>query len=473
MKRFLEECITTYPKSLISDGIKTYEYYEFYNLSKEHANNLKSIYKKSKCVILCENEINTSIAIISCWLADLVPVPISKNYGTQHYKLIIDFIEPQLLITDFDDVDDVNIGIYNIVRTAYIREYHQSTFDEELTDVSLIMCTSGSTGIPKGVMLTSDALQKNVSGISEYLNINYTDRILIARPLCHSAVLTGEFLVGLYNGADIYFINQKYSPTAIIQYADKVKATVLCGTPSLINHIAIFLSRIGKELQIKTLSVSGECLTSEKAIKIRKAFRNTKIFNVYGLTEASPRVAYLPCHLFDEHPESVGVPLRGVQIRIVNDLGEDVSYNEHGHIIVNSESLMKGYYKNPKLTKRVMSNGWLKTGDIGYKDSNGYLYILSRVDDMIIKAGMNIYPKEIENNILTLEQIYDCVAYGIKTNNGQAIGIDIVLDKHVLNASKKDVISWLTKVLPEYQIPDKVNIVDELKRNVSGKLIRK
>lgn len=472
MEKFLCECINAYPESLISDGIDTYKYYEFFDLCKEHANNLRCINKKSKCVIVCENEINTSLAIITCWISGLVPIPISKNYGTQHCKLIIDFIEPQLLILDFDDVNDLNIGIYNIARKAYVREYHQSTLDEELTDVSLIMCTSGSTGIPKGVMLTSNALQKNVSGISEYLNINYTDRILIARPLCHSAVLTGEFLVGLYNGSDIYFINQKYSPTAIIQYADKVKATVLCGTPTLINHIAVFLSRIGKELQIKTLSISGECLTSEKAIKIRKAFRNTKIFNVYGLTEASPRVAYLPCHLFDEHPESVGVPLRGVRIRIVNDLGEDASYNEHGHIIVNSESLMKGYYKNQELTERVLSNGWLKTGDIGYKDSSGYLYILSRVDDMIIKAGMNIYPKEIENNVLTLEQIYDCVAYGIKTNEGQSIGIDVVLNREFVNASKKDVLGWLMKVLPKYQIPDKVNIVDELKRNASGKLIR-
>ena len=134
---------------------------------------------------------------------------------------------------------------------------------------------------------------------------------------------------------------------------------------------------------------------------------------------------------------------------------------------------MKGYYKNKRATQEAIIDGWLNTGDVGYKDQEGNLFILSRADDMIIKGGMNIYPKEIEDQIIKINQIEECVAYGKRGEVGENIAVDVVLkcsgEKLI---SKKELAALMSNVLPSYQMPSEINIVDTLKRNASGKIVR-
>ena len=134
---------------------------------------------------------------------------------------------------------------------------------------------------------------------------------------------------------------------------------------------------------------------------------------------------------------------------------------------------MKGYYKDPEITNQALENDWLRTGDIGYKDGNGYLYVLSRADDMIIKGGMNIYPQEIEGALQNLTEIKECIAYGIGCGCGQTIAVDLVPSDPAKELGTKDFMKLFQKVLPAFQLPTQVNIVDTLERNASGKLIRK
>ena len=160
------------------------------------------------------------------------------------------------------------------------------------------------------------------------------------------------------------------------------------------------------------MAISGECLSSGIAKNIRDVFPNADIYSIYGLTEASPRVSYLPPADFDKYSESVGIPIDGVKVKIIDvQTGGDLPANSRGLVMISSPSLMKGYYNDQSLTQKTIVNGWLNTHDIGYKDENGYLYILGRADDMIIKAGMNIYPREIENAINKLPEISECLAY--------------------------------------------------------------
>lgn len=187
------------------------------------------------------------------------------------------------------------------------------------------------------------------------------------------------------------------------------------------------------------------------------------------MTENSPRVSFLPPSKFDEFPESVGIGLVDTIIRIVDDNGDDVEKGKPGHVVVKSKSVMLGYYKEPKETNNKIRDGYLWTGDMGYKDSSNNLYILGRVDDMIIKAGLNIYPREIESILLRCAYIENCVAYGVKRNGTDQIQVDIVL-KQVITES--ELWKMLCEMLPGHLIPDKIAIVDTLKRNASGKLVR-
>lgn len=431
----------------------------------------KKLPAKSRCAVLCERELNTAISILSCWYAGMIPVPMSKNYSEKHCVHIVDYITPDCLISDSARLYTYDIPFYNITTLKYENEKNNFNADSALSDVAVIMCTSGTTGVPKGAMITEDGLIRNVINISKYFSVISKDKILIARPLYHCAVLTGEFLLSMYKGLDILFFDETYNPSAIVNLLERENIKVMCGTPTLFNHISALYKRLGKTSNLNTTALSGECLTGKIAANIRSCFPNTSIYNVYGLTEAAPRISWLSPELFDTHPESVGIPLEETTIKIADssNLDHELIVNERGIILVKSPSVMKGYYRNEKLSQKRILDGWLNTGDIGYKDENGLLYICSREDDLIIKAGMNIYPQEIENAVRQIGIVDDVVVYGIKNDSGQSIGINIALKNFI---TKKEILTLFSEILPSYQMPDTLNIVNDIEKNASGKAIR-
>ena len=150
----------------------------------------------------------------------------------------------------------------------------------------------------------------------------------------------------------------------------------------------------------------------------------------------------------------------------------DCQVNKPGRIYVKSPSIMKGYYRNEILSKQVIIDGWLDTGDIGYINELGFLFVLSRSDDMIIKGGMNIYPKEIESAINSLQTVTESLVYGVSSKIGDAIAASVVLNEENKNLDKKMLLHQFSEVLPAFQIPSTLEIVDTLPKNASGKLIR-
>jgi len=476
MWAFINDCISKNENSILFDKDNKILYNELLKIVEKTGDIFKKILpSKSKCAILCDKGLNTAITILSCWYADLIPIPMSKNYGEKHCENIINLINPDIIIYDKKILISFSGMWFNIITNEIINNQIVTKVEDILNDVAIIMCTSGTTGMPKGAMITKQGLIKNVENIAAYFDIKKDDTIIIARPIYHCAVLTGEFLVSLYKGLNIGFFDESYNPVSLINFINENKITVLCGTPTLFNHISMCLSRTDYENNIKTIAISGECLSKKVAKNIRFPFPNVNIYNIYGLTEAAPRVSYLPPEYFDEYPESVGIPLNDNFIKIVDieNNGKELQNNMHGKIMIKSPSIMKGYYNNEILTKSVLIDGWLDSGDIGYKDENGFLYIVSRVDDMIIKAGMNIYPKEIEDIINEIDIIDGSIVYGICDGNGQNIAIDLVLNKKIDNIGIKELMKIFADVLPSYQIPTNVNIIDKIERNASGKIIRR
>lgn len=473
MWEFLENKLRRYGEAHFVDKDRKFTYKEISALSVKHGEALKKrLDSGSKCAVLCENGLDAGLAILSCWYADMIPIPLSMNYGKIHCEKIIELTCPDILITDKEDTELLAFR-YDLSEHKFIGNGTETKREEELEDIALIMCTSGTTGTPKGVMIGVDALKDNVKRITGYFNITANDTIMIARPLYHCAVLTGEFLTAIDNGLDIVFFDDKYNPGSVLQYAVKNRVTVLCGTPTLFSHISAYIRRNHTEHGIKKAAISGECLNSKTASDIRDCFPQTQIFNVYGLTEASPRVSWLPPEFFDDYPGSVGIALDDIEIEVVDDNYDRLPVGVHGKIMVRTPCIMKGYYRNGTATQKAIIDGWLYTGDIGYKDDNGFLFVLSRADDMIIKGGMNIYPKEIEDQVISIDQVEACVVYGKHADVGQMIAMDVVLkDSADKVITKKELAELVSKVLPSYQMPAEINIVESLKRNASGKVVR-
>ena len=442
-----------HPKQKICEGNAYMTYEEVVIYSEIFANKLKS---ERCCAILCVSEMMSAVALLSCFAAEVTAVPLSVRYGGKHCRRILKKIGVTAIITDV-------CGELEVVDA-------DAPFYEEPNDhPALIMCTSGTTGEPKGAMLSETNILTNVWDICSYMKTDFNDKILISRPLYHCAVLTGEFLCSLLKGAEVRFYSNDFNPAAILDIIEKYGITVFCGTPTILGALAAFVRR-KSSLPIKSVVISGECLNSCTADKISKVFFDANIYHVYGLTEACPRVSYLPPHLFSKYPTCVGVPLRSVQIKVVKNDGTLADAGESGILWVRGENIMMGYYKDEELTDKALKEGWLCTGDIAVVNEEGLLEIKGRSDDLIIRAGMNIYPTEIESVLRTDKRVRDVLIYGIKDElYGERIGLKISGDFQ----SVSEVQTLCIRLLPNYQCPSKIDILEELPKSASGKIIRR
>lgn len=434
---FLKNKMLHHLDQVVSNDAESITYRELI----EYAESFGETLTKDKYGLLFDSDLNTAKALLACLYAKKTAVLLSKKYGQANIQQIIDTIKLSYLITDD--------GIKQISNEQ--EEY------EDLSDVALIMCTSGTTGVPKGAMITYNNLIVNLGDISSYFDLNASDHILIARPLYHCAVLTGELLVSLSKGLRISFMSEGFVPSKILKNARKSDVTTLCGTPTLLYHLSRINLKSREPLILRNIAVSGECMTQKVAQLMREAFPNTNIYNVYGLTEASPRVSYLPPSEFDNNPTSVGLVLPSLRAKI-----------EDNELVIFGNSIMKGYYNNFEATTHAKQNGWLHTGDIAEIDSNGRIYIKCRKDNMIIRAGMNIYPNEIENVLKQDENISDVLAYGVKKDNvSEKIHIKVVT-----NLTELEIYNICKEKLASYELPDSIEIVDDILKNASGKVIR-
>lgn len=406
------------------------------------------------CAILCSSEMAASMSLLACFAAGVTAVPLSMRYGEAHCNKILDTISPDAIITDING----ELTVYKLKDCRYIAP------DEH---PALIMCTSGTTGKPKGAMLSEKNILTNVSDIADYFTMDKSDTILIARPLYHCAVLTGEFLTAIVRGANIRFYSEQFNPTKMLELIKEYGITAFCGTPTLLSIMARF-NRSNATATLRQICISGECMGSETGRKIRAAFPACRIYHIYGLTEACPRVSYLPPEHFEEYPDCVGIPLKSVLIKILNEQGNLCRANEEGILYVKGDNVMLGYYREPEKTAKVLKDGWLCTGDIAVINDAGFLRINGRNDDLIIKSGMNVYPAEIEGVIKQDTRVREVLIYGFRDRFGTQIGMKLVGDFSSTEEAKQ----LCKEMLPSFQVPSVIELVDELPKNGSGKIIR-
>ena len=455
----IENEMERYADSVVKEGKNIFTYKEVLVAVRTLARKIsKSAKSGQKAAILCESELNMAISILACFKAGVTAIPTTDRYGERYCQRIVDICKPDILIREVnsENSDDNRIVIDKV----------NNDFDENLCDVALIMYTSGTSGTPKGVMLTYSNILSNLQDINEYFEVGNDDKILILRSVFHMAVLMGELLISLYRGVNIEFFNQKFDPIRAIKIIESEEITIICATPTILFYLLKFIDRFGKNV-LRVIVSSGECMTKIIADRLIEKFPMANIYNVYGMTEASPRIAYLDYRLFRQYKTAVGVPLKSVECKI-----------SAGQLFVKGPNIMKGYYKKTaqngsgyELSSIIDADGWLRTGDAAVIE-NGIITIKGRMDNMIIKGGMNIYPEEIENVLKSVPLIVDVLAVGIKSLEvGEKILLKIVPENEAIK--ENDIFQICKEKLPQYMLPDSIEIVDDIERNAVGKVVRR
>ncbi|MED3623060.1 fatty acid--CoA ligase family protein [Neobacillus thermocopriae] len=337
-------------------------------------------------------------------------------------------------------------------------------------DTAVILYTSGTTGKPKGAMLTHKNLYSNAKDVGDYLNMNNDDRVITTLPMFHVFCLTVALNAPLLRGATLLIV-PKFSPKEIFQVAKNYKATVFAGVPTMYNFLYQYPEGNPEDLKTLRLCISGGASLPVSLLNNFEKKFNVLISEGYGLSEASPVTCFNPLDR-PRKPGSIGTSIINVETKVVNELGEEVPHGVVGELIVRGPNVMKGYYKMPEETAAVLKNGWLYTGDMARMDEEGYFYIVDRKKDLIIVGGYNVYPREVEEVLYDHPDIVEAVVLGVPDpNQGEAVHAYVVSKNPSL--TDVDIISYCKEHLAKYKVPSSVFFLEELPKNTTGKILRR
>lgn len=338
--------------------------------------------------------------------------------------------------------------------------------------VAQIIYTSGSTGRPKGVVLTHRNLVANTRSILAYLQLTADDSVMAVLPFVY-AYGNSVMLTHLFVGGTLVIENNMLYPHVVLDSMIKTGVTGLSGVSTtyalLMNHSNLKSYAFSA---LRYLTHAGGPMSSELLARLRTVFPHQRVFLMYGQTEASARLTYLPPELLDIKKGSAGRAIPGVTLKIVKEGGVAAGEGEIGEVWACGDNIMQGYWQDPELTAGVLRDGWLHTGDLGRLDGEGYLTIEGRNNEMIKSGAYRISPSEIEEILLQHVQIKEVGVVGIEDPIlGQKICAVIAL-KEAGALTEQDIMAYCAQRLVQYKRPKVIVIVSALPKSPSGKILR-
>ena len=389
-----------------------------------------------------ENMDNTESAIP----ADL-PIKLSIHGDKEGWQSYEGFLESGISISPTDNIE----------------------IDQD-NDDALYLFTSGSTGAIKCVPMTWRQLDYFPYDIINVVGMGPEDRGISLLPFSH---ISGPIVINLclVSGTSC-ILTQRWRPDLIVDYFEKYKVTWAHTVPPMADLILKGRPETRDLSKVRFIALMGTSVPIKILQDMEQAIPSCRAIQGYGLTETNPMLTLLPLEMHELKRGSIGKPLNNVEIRVVNEQGNDVSIDETGELIVRGPKVFKGYLNNPDLNSKVIKNGWFYTGDIVKKDSEGFFYHLGRKDDIINTGGLKVYPAEIEAVLLKHHSVEDAVVYALpEKKRNYIITAEVVLQNEV-SLNTRDLRSYMLKHLAHYKVPSNIEVVKAIHRSPIGKPIR-
>jgi long-chain acyl-CoA synthetase len=341
-------------------------------------------------------------------------------------------------------------------------------------DTAIIIYTSGTTGRPKGAELTHSNLLQNAILSADLVGIQPSDTLLIVLPLFHIFAMTVLMNAGLYHGASSVLL-PRFDAEAVFALMAKHQVSIFAGVPTmywgLLNYREEKFDYAAIAANLK-IAVSGGASLPVQVLKDFETRFKVPIIEGYGMSEGSPVVTF-------NHPDrprkpgSIGTPVWGVEVKLIDEQGQMVPLGEKGQLLYRGHNVMKGYYHKPEATAETLQNGWLHSGDVAIQDEDGYFYIVDRTKDMIIRGGFNVYPREVEEVMIQHPAISLVAVIGVPNEEyGEEIKACVVL-KDGSSASTEEIIQWTSERIAAYKYPRMVELMDGLPMSATGKILKK
>ncbi|MFH1621678.1 MAG: long-chain fatty acid--CoA ligase [Candidatus Omnitrophota bacterium] len=454
--------------------------------------------KEDRVALLLSNSPHFVICYFAIIKLGAIVVPINHMFKAEEISYIISDSRASVLITSgayLDTAIDIRKEIEcfkHILSTRKAKEEiisiyewiydSQKEFDQRTEvsqdDIAAILYTSGTTGYPKGAMLSHGNLISNVLASKEAIGVTNKDKAICILPLFHSFAASVCMLLPLYAGGTVVIMRSARPFKRTIRAIIKNRVTVFVGIPSLYNILKdVKLPKILNSFIIRFILPIRVCISGAAALPIPTWERFQKRFRVpllegYGLTEASPVVSLNPYKGINK-AGSIGLPLNGVEVIIVNEKGNPVEAGQVGEIIVKGPNVMKGYFDKPDATQETIKNSWLYTGDLGKKDQDNYIYIVGRKKDMVNVRGLNVYPREIEDLLYQHPKVKEAAVIGVADYHKGEVPKGFIVLEDGVSATEREFILYLREHLANYKIPRHIEFRQNLPKNTTGKILKR
>lgn len=342
-------------------------------------------------------------------------------------------------------------------------------------DIAFLQYTGGTTGVAKGAMLTHRNIIANMLQIAEWMRPSLKEGreiAVLALPLYHIFSLTVNGLAMMFYGACNLMITNPRDIAGFVKTLRTNRFTLVCGLNTLFNALMNHPNFTKINFKSLKISVAGGMALQSAVAERWKKLTNTPIVEGYGLTETSPVVSCNPIDGTDK-VGTIGLPLPSTEIKFIDDEGKEVPAGEPGEICVRGPQVMAGYWQKPDETKKMMTeDGWLKTGDVGIMDNDGFTKIVDRKKDMILVSGFNVYPNEIEDVVVSHPKVLEAAAVGVPDpHSNEAVKIFVVAKDTSL--TKEEIVSHCKNNLTGYKVPKHVEFRKELPKSNVGKILRR
>ena len=479
----LELTAKKYPsRTALSFEGRKISYRELDDLSSAFAGSLASLGVKrgGAVAILLNNSPEFAVAYFGIVKAGAAAVPLNTFLAAPEIEYILSDCGAKVLVTapEFKDRTQALHGVKIISASELASPSHLAgeggAFAPGEGDLpAAILYTSGTTGKPKGVVLTHENLLSNADACVKMFKVTRKDRFLLFLPMFHAFSFMVCLLLPVTIGARVIILRSVKPFSNVIKAVVFGRASFFIAIPPVYNLLSMkrFPRLILRLLPLR-ICVSGAAPLSKDTLARWDKNYPIPLLEGYGLTEASPVVS---CNPLDgvRKPGSVGLPLPGMETRILSEDGSDLPRGQVGEIAVRGPNVMKGYLNAPEATAETLKDGWLHTGDLGYIDGDGYIFIVDRKKDLIISHGMNIYPREIEEALYAHPAVRQAAVVGV-TDEGRGEVPKAYVSLHEGSAAtEKELKLFLKGRLALYKLPRHVVFMDALPTNAAGKILKK
>jgi long-chain acyl-CoA synthetase len=467
---------------------RQYTYREFGDAVERTASLLAhhGIKKGHAVSLLMPNGAEYVIAYFACWRLGALAGPINSLLKPQEVAYVISNSEAKALLVhsqflptiesvrqELPELSNIVVFDNEAEATREMGSTQIADIDIALDDEAIIIYTSGTTGKPKGCLLTHQNVIANARQISQWLGFTAADRLLTVMPLFHMNAVSVTTMAGLYAGGSTV-VSPKFSASRFWQIVSDYQVTSFGSVATMLSMLLTsYPDGVPEGFNTKQLrfAMCGSAPVPAETIKRFEETFDCLVVEGYGLSESTCRSTFNPPDQ-RRRAGSCGLPI-GNEMRVVDEQDNDVPAGSLGEILLRGENILKGYYKNPEATKIAFRNGWFHTGDVGYRDQDGFYYIVDRKSDMIIRGGENIYPREIDEVLYQHPAIAAAAVVGVPDElYGEEVAAFVVL-REGSEISEQELIEFCKDRLADYKCPKTVRFVKDIPKGPTGKLLKR